>query len=453
MNRTMKLIQNPFTYRIPVIKLAVKKMQSAKFYAILLVLVMLAGILSLSFPIPLLMNDVTASLMNDVPPWSAANVTIGSTGKILTSKVAANSGSPEDIQVAVDAVATAGGGTVYVPEGDFDFDIDPSKTYLGYPVGVLIPGGVSVIGQGKDRTILRQTVNPPTDSRMFYVDGLNGMPVRISGIKFWGHVDLSGYAAPQEGEDDITQRGVYILRATDFRVDHCSFVDFAGTGVVASNYREPYGVNRGVVDHCDFGNPYKDIWAGSWGYGVGVCGSGLWEEWKDIDHYLGKYDGVNDIIYIEDCNFSRTRHAVASNMGGFYVVRHCMFTEPRKVNYAPIDVHGLAGYDGPGGRGLEAYDNEIVGVAGVSPAFWIRGGGGVIYNNSIRDCNEGVGLNKEGDITENWVHDLWIWGNNMNTGTLLVDHDDYTENVNYFLSEKSYTPYPYPHPLTSGSTP
>jgi len=407
-------------------------LQNTKFYATLLVLVTLAGILSFSFAGTPLMDSIF----------------IKGKGQISTTECWANSGSPEDIQAAVDSVVAIGGGTVYIPEGEFAFDIDPNKTYNGRAIGVLIFGGVSVIGAGKDGTILRQTVNPPTDSKMFYVDGQNGKPVRISGIEFMGHVDLSSYDTPQEGEDAITQRGVSLLRVTDFRVDHCSFVDFAGSAIVVSNYREPFGVNRGVVDHCDFDNPYKDLYGGSWGYGVTVGGTGLWDEWKDIDHYLGKYDGVNDIVYIEDCNFSRTRHAVASNMGGFYVVRHCRFTEPRKVNFAPIDVHGLAGYDGPGGRGLEAYDNEIVGVSGVSPAFWIRGGGGVIYNNIIRDCNEGVGLNKEGDITENWVHDLWIWGNNMNTGTLLVDHDDYTENVDYFLSGKSYTPYPYPHPLT-----
>jgi len=430
----MNAIRNPFTYRIPVIKLAVKKLQSAKFYAILLVLVALAGIFILS--------PVISSVRN--------SVVIESAGQISTANVTARSGSPEDIQAAVDAVVAAGGGTVYVPEGDFEFDIDPNKTDShGYIVGVIIPGGINIFGAGKDKTILRQPKNPPRNSRMFHVDGKNNLPVRISGIKFIACTNLTGYENPIDGEDAITQRGICLLRVTDFRVDHCSFIDFSGTGVIADNRYAPRGANRGVIDHCDFDNPYKDIWERTlWGYGVGVGGTQLWDDWQSIDHYLGKYDGVNDIIYIEDCNFSRCRHAVTSNGGGFYVVRHCRFTEPRKTNYAPIDVHGLAGYTGPGGRGLEAYDNEIVGVAGVSPAFWIRGGGGVIYNNIITDCNQGVVLAKEGDITENWVHDLWIWGNSMNMGTLLVNHGNYTEGTEFFLSEKSYTPYPYPHPLT-----
>jgi len=65
---TMKGIRNPFTNRTPVIKLVVKEMQSTKFYAMLLVLVMLAGIFGIS--------SVISSSMNDV--------IIKSTGNILT---------------------------------------------------------------------------------------------------------------------------------------------------------------------------------------------------------------------------------------------------------------------------------------------------------------------------------------------------------------------------------
>ena len=58
MNKSIKSIQNLFTYRIPLIKLAVKELQSEKFHAILLVLVMLVGIFSLSPVTSLLMNYV-----------------------------------------------------------------------------------------------------------------------------------------------------------------------------------------------------------------------------------------------------------------------------------------------------------------------------------------------------------------------------------------------------------
>ncbi|MEA2066092.1 MAG: hypothetical protein U9O65_03190, partial [Thermotogota bacterium] len=58
MNRSMKPFQNLFTHKILMIKSAVKELQSAKFCAILLVSVVLAGIFSLSPAISSLMNDV-----------------------------------------------------------------------------------------------------------------------------------------------------------------------------------------------------------------------------------------------------------------------------------------------------------------------------------------------------------------------------------------------------------
>ena len=84
MNSNIKPVRNLFTYKIPVIKLAVKELRTSKFHAILLVSVMLAGIFSLSPTIPSLMNEVTASLMNSIPPWNAT-VGINCTGRIATA--------------------------------------------------------------------------------------------------------------------------------------------------------------------------------------------------------------------------------------------------------------------------------------------------------------------------------------------------------------------------------
>jgi len=58
MNRNIKQIQNRFTYRILMIKLAGKELKSGKSYTILLVLMMLATILSPFLAISTLMNDV-----------------------------------------------------------------------------------------------------------------------------------------------------------------------------------------------------------------------------------------------------------------------------------------------------------------------------------------------------------------------------------------------------------
>lgn len=417
-----------------------KGLRNTKFYTTLSVLVMLTVTLSIS--------PTIASLMD--------SVTIRSSGIISTTKVTARSGSPEDIQEAVDAVAAAGGGTVYIPEGDFAFN--PSQTWLGGEgYGVHIPGGVNVIGQGKGKTILRETQDVfknPTE--MFRIDGA-GKSVRISGISFIGHVT---------GEI-VGNLGLRIENVKDLRVDHCSFEDFNSQGIYVEN-------SRGVIDHCDFDNPYHDIIPGytEWGYGIIVTYDYVtWVE--DINSLLGHYDGLDQVIYIEDCTFSRCRHAIASNGGGYYVVRHCTLEEPRPPHYYIVDIHGVSGEGGIGGRGLEAYDNIIKGCEYRDPitheptgywhsiAFCLRGGGGVIFNNTIIDCEWGItlSLGESGQQERCKVKDLYIWNNQMmkqnapSEGTY-IGPDGFTEGVDYFLKERvGYTPYPYPHPLTLETTP
>jgi hypothetical protein len=387
--------------------------------------------------------------------------------------ITAASGSAADIQTAVDQVVAAGGiGDVHIPEGDFACDIDtslgPNPPPFSRPYAVLIPGGVSIIGQGIGKTILRQTAEPVNLGNMFIIDGRNGLRIRISGITFIG--------APfsVEGEPAYTN-GIYMHGATDFRIDHCHFENWNSKAISCSNtYEGAWGDNRGVIDHCNFDNTYKDDpdieGAGTsgrkvWGYGIIPGGKGIDQP---TDYYLGKYDGLEDIVYIEDCNFSRTRHAIASNSYGWYVVRNSRFYEPRPEHYPIIDVHGFNF-----GRGLEAYNNEIYGCEykwngtdevstgrWLSIAFGIRGGGGVIFNNSLIDINRGITLSDESpESGEGRIDDLWIWDNSMITqdapsgytgddGTYILPAE-FMEGVEYHLAEMpGYTPYPYPHPLT-----
>jgi len=378
-------------------------------------------IVSIFVAMILVISPVISSLTN--------SVIIPNTGKISSNNITARSGSPEDIQAAVNAMTAAGGGTVYIPEGNFSFVISGS-------IGVTVPGGVDIFGQGVGKTILRQPSDPPANSIMFYLDGSNNKPIRISGIFFQGYVKTTEDYSPQAIEIDAVK---------DFRIDHCRFEDFSGHAVGVG------GQYRGLVDHCDFDNPYKLTLSGTaWGYGIIVWGDE--ETWNNIDWYLGQYDGKYCIMYIEDCTFKRTRHAIAGNGGGFYIVRHCTFTDPDPYNFGQLDVHGGIGGGGIGGRGLEAYNNTIVGAEGydASQAFWLRGGGGVVYNNTMQNIWYGVGLySEDGQQQKCKLHDLWVWGNSMDRGTLINNAGGFTQNVDYFLYAKSgYTPYPYPHPLT-----
>ncbi len=398
----------------------------------------------------------------------------------------ANSGSPQDIQNAVDQAL--GGGNVYVPEGEFVFN--PNDAPSG--IGVQIPSGVNVFGAGKDKTILRQTRRVDGNIPMFKVSGRyvsSDKTSRISGFTFIGYIvdEVDGHLAT----------GVTMYCCKNFRVDHCNFIDFNHFDIATSIYtvaeRLEDGVyqyywNWGVVDHCDFDLPYKDTIGGMWGYGVDVNGPGRQDSWLyNLSDILGqfpetppkcalytwnastsKYDLVSVyggkyfrwLVYIEDCNFSRNRHAIASISGAFYVVRNCTFKEPRPKNYPMIDVHGALGVDWWSGRGAEVYNNTLYAAEGYtgSCAIDYRGGGGVVFNNTIINCTYGVRLSHDADQQVCWIKDLWIWNNNYQNVTVPINHwyspSPYQEEVHYFLRPRpDYTPYTYPHPLVSGEQP
>jgi len=354
-------------------------------------------------------------------------VIIRSTGAISAKYIVARSGYPEDIQAAVDAVAAAGGGTVYVPAGTFDWNGET----------VNIPAGVSVIGAGQNNTILNQTMTPPFPV-MFSISGSGqtNKPVRISSITFKGKV---------VGDDDVLGPCIDIENVIDYRIDHCDFIDFP-------NYAIWVGGNsgcRGVIDHCNFNCAYKDRLGilGGWGYGV-IVSSDNYRDWDDdITHFLGKYETIPrlfPVAYIEDCYFYKTRHAVASNQLGWYVFRYNTVYQDWNSG---VDVHGSSP-TAAGGRGGEVYNNYIIAPIGIG----FRGGSGVIFNNTgespiwvMKDI-EGTPLRP--------LNKLWIWNNDGE----FVNYDGYyKENVNYFLRAPNqqqdgftYTPYPYPHPLTLG---
>jgi hypothetical protein len=85
----------------------------------------------------------------------------------------------------------------------------------------------------------------------------------------------------------------------------------------------------------------------------------------------------------------------------------------------------------------------------------------VIFNNTIINCNIGVGLVNYGDNFAWRLHDLWVWNNTcVNVATPFSTSPgsfSITEGVDYWIRAPtqaldgfSYASYPYPHPLTIG---
>jgi hypothetical protein len=372
------------------------------------------------------------------------------------TEIWANSGSAQDIQDAVDQAILAGGGTVYVPAGKFYWNNET----------VTIPGGVNVIGAGagcdgypnfneyEAKTILHNNATPPIKN-MFYIDGSNGKPVRISGIRFESE-------PPVNTDDFDIGDAVYGYKCINLRVDHCTFINFAHKAVALSN--TPAGTASGVIDHCVIDNPYKlNSGSWSWAYGFYATGKAYW--WNDttapLTDFLGQYPVKTGypVLYVEDCKISRTRHAVDAIQGGWIVARYNYIDHPYPKNYGQLEVHGAGGGSWPSARGFEFYNNIVVGEPGeFAELCWLRGGGGVVFNNSfIMSRGYAIGLYKETCPLQpdEVLHNVWIWNNTVSGGSLLNNYGNFQENVDYFLRAPNqqedgfvYTPYPYPHPLT-----
>jgi len=380
--------------------------------------------------------------------------TIHNSGSILANAVTASSGSVTDIQSAVNQIESLGGGRVYIPAGNWLFDATPS-------VMVTIPGGVSVFGAGKFLTNLTLRAGSTYDSTtMFYVDGANQLPVRVSGITFIGR---TGAAAADTGDN-----GVFIDNTKDFRVDHCSFHVMGSCGVAVFNSVISLSC-QGVVDHCDFYNIYKpgaETAGTGFGYGVGVertySRSDEAKIWApSLNGILGTYANVT---YVEDCYFQGCRHSICAYATGAYVARFNTFTDMH-VYYGSghCDVHGAYPDGVYGGRYMEVYNNTFLNPANdsnyphmyeYSKALRMRGGGGVFFNNVAVNYAYMVCLSTDDgnpSITKCKVRDLYMWNNVYDGDYIEEESGGHVENSTYFLYPRpSYTPYQYPHPLVTG---
>lgn len=348
----------------------------------------------------------------------------------------------DDIKTAAVYLESIGGGTIYLPSGEFLFNASASMA-----------GGISIIGQGQDQTILLSKSPNLIDINHF---GSKGGALRISGISFMGWTSDAGY----------THIGLTLTNIVDFRIDHCYFegfgytVNFKGMG----NYPRP----RGVVDHCTIIRG-----RGSYGTMYGVTTGPYFWEGDNLNRI--EFLGTGEAVFVEDCYFEGCSHSTDGFGGGHYVLRHST-----TVDCASVGGHG-PGFESSG-RGIrcrEIYENLIkktdnstfgqrwIGISG-------RGGGGVVFNNTIEYCRYGMQFtcdsdsytDSDGDGLYDYpaldqIHDLWIWNNTLvNTPELTMHYGVpaqqlILENRDYFFREPSleldgftYTPYPYPHPLT-----
>ncbi len=323
---------------------------------------------------------------------------------------------------AVQAAVTgaAGGSTLNIPAGDCDWGTQQLN----------VPAGLTLRGAGKDKTTIRRVGSVPESRYLIAFDCSNGKRAGLSDMTLVGN-----------GNGAIWDKGLALLKGcVDFTVTNTKFTKFVFAAVEIVGPAQ----QRGVIYKNDFVDNYNAS-VRNLGYGVVVYGDGSWPALEL---------GTQNAVFIEDNYMSGNRHHVASNNGSRYVFRHnTVIATDLTKDYAMVDAHGLSSSP-RGSRSWEIYDNQFsaqLSSGRVYAAVGIRGGDGVIFNNSVAsNIARPVMLELEGSSCGTYpgkdqTRQAWIW----NTGS--IDNGcpaSIQAGRDYFTSAKAgYTPYAYPHPL------
>ncbi|MFP4163570.1 MAG: right-handed parallel beta-helix repeat-containing protein [Chitinispirillaceae bacterium] len=337
--------------------------------------------------------------------------------------VDARSGSRSDVQSAINKAEI--GDTVRIPSGDFVFNN-----------GVSVPGGITIMGAGRDKTTLRRTYS--SSAWMFNVNCSNGEQFVITGFTI-------------EGISPSLSRGIRLTNdCKDFRIYDNTFRRLNDRAI------EIHGNTRGVIDHNSFidNEPTAVVVFGD--------GDDAWDRPLTL--------GSKEAVYVEDNYFEQihmddpTRvHHIASNNGSRYVFRYNQVKDGH-INGSMVDAHGNKFYWPRGSRSYEVYENHFQ-IGHRWAGMNLRGGDGVVFNNVMEgSLVSPIHLLYEGrdGACSNYpcvdqIRQLHIWNNSYNGDPLEVynRHPSTVKlNRDYFLYEnEDYTPYTYPHPLTKSSSP
>ncbi len=382
--------------------------------------------------------------------------------------ISAHSCSRADVGDAVDTARD--GDTVLIPAGT-----------CSWTATLAIDKSIAVIGAGIDKTVLVDEV-PRTNSlkRMFNLLTTAGKPMRLSGLTLRG-----GTVTEMNWDSAVMVGGT----SKGWRVDHVKFYKLSASGL------RTYGYTYGVIDHCVFDLDFKQgiiIWHDK--FGGASFGDGSWAapvEW-----------GTPQAVYIEDNTFRNigTAAAVDSMGGGRLVFRHNTVVDSTVGNHGTESTQRVRS-----ARSYEIYGNTFSSSSNLFTAIFLRGGTGVIFDNTFNGykaaitvanfrsnepykpwgqcdgtnvfdgnqlpngypCLDQVGrstgdlLSGSNPITPSgWPHQelepLYEWGNSLNGQTvgIAANNGDYIVAGRDFydhVQKPGYTPYVYPHPLTSQS--
>jgi hypothetical protein len=403
----------------------------------------------------------------------AGLLTIFALGTISTQSEAATVQAATCSRAHVaDAVAAASAGDmVQIPAGT-----------CSWTSMLTITKGITLSGAGIDQTVLVDNVprSVPEFARLlaFAVTGANW---RLTGLTITAGANTTrAYNGAVEGSGD----------SKAFRIDNVKFNLLYNTGI------RLVGDLWGVVDHCQF-TTFSDNQAiklshSRWG-GIGQYGDNSWATPTNL--------GTQAAIFIEDNTFTSTtilNALVDGYTGARVVARYNVF------NDAAFGNHGTesTGRD-RSARSYEVYNNTFrYAKGGGFTAIYLRGGTGVVFNNTIigfvnavlgmnyrsirsfapwgqcdggnaYDGNQqangypcidqvgrGMGILMSGNPalplawSEQALEPVYVWGNTTNGAKVDSQTPDIVQVGRELLvgvQKQGYVPFVYPHPLVSGA--
>lgn len=346
-------------------------------------------------------------------------------------------GAYEAIQKAISEAAP--GETIIIPAGEF---IIEKPISINRPItlrGTVEGGVLQTVIQGR----CANYINVFSDD------------VRIEGIKFEGRLGLSA-------NEHAINIGDYI----NFVVKNCEFLNVSYRGVLITGNRA-----KGVITGCRFENIYNGsgvvVYGVSTGSGENVINT-FWDTYPTMDELKNNL-GTDNAVYIEDCYFTKGWHAVASNEGGRYVFRYNTMEDPDGTGQS-VDTHGLEYQSKRGTRSVEIYNNTLTNSYAHYANIWLRGGDGVVFNNTMTNSTNGLFISHTSEIgqpdpeqipypAKDQTRALYAWNNTLdgNPAKIIVrpGHEYLlVENRDFFNYElPGYVPYTYPHPLAADPEP
>ncbi len=326
-----------------------------------------------------------------------------------------------------------------------------------------VPNGVSIIGQGSESTIVRNSTDTYYMIYINYGDD-EGSAVEISGFSMYG----PDYNASGSGAIKI----YHCEKLPDIVIHDLHIESFNGIGINLDS-----DAVSGLIYNCSFKNIYPANLS-STGYGICVHGDNTYD---DPIPALGSATAV----FVEDSTFEACKHGVVGIQGAHIVVRYNTFRDPIS-NRGIADIHGYQDTDPVSqddgdpdnipGSTWEWYHNTFYGDEGTEDdeGLLLRGGTGVVWSNVFWDFegdefpgtstdHHAIRVNIDdfpADYHVGEVTPAYFWSNALEGSTLTdisvtaAATTYVVKDTDFYIGEKSgYSPYTYPHPSNGDNPP